>query len=80
MQSSDVSKQPNSDEVRLQLQVSYVEVACNIVAFCRTLITKSGLGSSNLYRILFGPSLVEALSRSDPFGIDSYQASIRFNY
>ena len=32
----------DAQETRLQIRVSFIEVSCNVVAFCRTLITKSG--------------------------------------
>ena len=36
----------DAQETRLQIRVSFIEVSCNVVAFCRTLITKSGAASS----------------------------------
>jgi nuclear pore complex protein Nup205 len=49
-------------ELREQAELAVEEIASNVVAFCRAVISKSG-ANSQFFRILFGPSLTEAMGR-----------------
>ena len=49
-------------DIRAELSLTYLEISANVTSYCRAVISTSGL-SPKYCRVLFGPSLEEAMSR-----------------
>ncbi|CAG2238144.1 NUP192 [Mytilus edulis] len=64
-------------DIGVELLLTYLEIAANVTSYCRTVISASGL-SSQYCRILFGPSLEEALSRDIRSGEEYSVSSLTF--
>ncbi|XP_063402892.1 nuclear pore complex protein Nup205-like [Mytilus trossulus] len=64
-------------DIGVELLLTYLEISANVTSYCRTVISASGL-SSQYCRILFGPSLEEALSRDIRSGEDYSVSSLTF--
>ena len=54
----------------------FTSVVCFVLTKCLMIFT--GTGASNMYRILFGPNLDDALVRSENFAADEYQTTLRW--
>ncbi|KAK2179080.1 hypothetical protein NP493_515g00009 [Ridgeia piscesae] len=66
-----VSSGPDGRNTQTNIQLAVEEVTANVIAFCRTNISSC---SSQFFRILFRPCLVEAMSR-DFQQLDEYKGS-----
>ena len=67
---SSLSRQPVDVDL-----VMFTSVVCFVLTKCLMIFT--GTGASNMYRILFGPNLDDALVRSENFAADEYQTTLR---
>ncbi|XP_064627986.1 nuclear pore complex protein Nup205-like [Lineus longissimus] len=72
----DVSS--DGKDLRGELVQAVLEVSCNVLAYCRTVVAKSAPDAKHC-RILFGPSLTEVTSR-DMHGVDELHSSITGAY